>query len=162
MHIKIYPLILVVCSGTALSQQLFDSGQNLQDNFDPYSKIPQDIWPRYKGQLVDPRCIITNLGKKHQKREWPRLPQPEYPVPGFCPAWQQNTETETDHEDRNLCGEGFEPRCCAGKAFGFGLGTVRSPCYQCTPDNCFQLYSFRPSGASGGGQNLLLINPAVG
>lgn len=152
MHLKIFPLLLVACFRTALitalPQQTFNSGQNSQDIYAPYRNIPQDKWPRYKGQLVDPTCILTNLGKEHRKREWPVIPQPAYPSSGYCPAWQQNTETKTDSEDRDLCGDGFEPRCCVGNAFGFGLGTVNTPCYQCTPETHFQLYSFRPSGAS--------------
>lgn len=152
MHLQIYPLLLVVgfrtALTTALPQQTFDSGQNSRDIFAPYSEIPQDKWPRYKGQLVDPKCILNNLGKEHRKREWPRIPQPVYPSSGYCPAWQKETETETDREDRELCGDGFEPRCCVGKAMGFGRGTIHSPCYQCTPKPHFQLYSFRPSGAS--------------
>ncbi|MCJ1346148.1 hypothetical protein MMC31_004362, partial [Peltigera leucophlebia] len=137
MRLPIYPLILGVCFGTALTaalpKQTPNPGQNSQNGFDLYNNIPQDKWPTFKGQLVDPQCILRNLGKKHQKREWPSIPQPVYPMPGgSCPAWQQNTETETetDREDRELCGDGFEPRCCVGKAFGFGLGTIRQPCYQ--------------------------------
>lgn len=152
MHLPIYPFLLVMCFRTALTtalpQQNFYSGQNSQDIFAPYSNIPQDKWPRYQGQLVDPQCILTNLGKEDRKREWPTIPQPVYPLPESCPAWQQDTETETEREDRELCGDGFEPRCCVGKAYGFGLGTVRTPCYQCTPETHFQFYSFRPSGAS--------------
>lgn len=171
MHLQIYALILVLCcSGTALTtalpQQSFNSGQNPEDIFSAYSSIPQDKWPRYKGQVIDPRCILNNLGKKHHKREWPRIPQPVYPS-GYCPAWQQQTETETDREDRELCGDGFEPRCCAGEATGFGLGTMRSPCYQCTyagqPFSIILLS--RPSWGGGGkegGQNLFLMNSAVG
>lgn len=152
MHLQIYPFLLVVYFRTALTtalpQQNFDSGQNSQDTFAQYSNIPQNIWPRYHGQLVDPQCILTNLGKGHRKRETPRAPRPAYPGPGYCPAWQKDTETESDRENRELCGDGFEPRCCVGEAYGFGLGTVNSPCYQCTPETHFQLYSFRPSGAS--------------
>lgn len=149
MHLHIYPLILVVCFWTAvttaLPQQTFNSGQNNQDIFSQYSEIPQDKWPRYQGRVVDPTCILTNLGKKHQKRELPTKPPPAYPSSGYCPAWKENTETDLDHENRELCGEGYEPRCCVGKSFGFGFGTVHTPCYQCTPNIHFQLYSFRPS-----------------
>lgn len=141
MPLLIYPLILVVCFGTALTialpQQTPNSGQNPQDAFNLYGKIPQDKWPTYKGVVIDPQCILTELRKKHQKREWPAIPKPVYPTPGYCPTLPQDTETDTatDREDRELCGEGFEPRCCTGKEFGFGLGTIRSTCYQCTPDN---------------------------
>lgn len=153
MHLQIYPLLLVVgfrtALTTALPQQTFDSGQKSQDMYAPYSNIPQDKWPRYKGQLVDPKCILNILSKEHRKREWPKIPQPVYPSPEFCPAWQKkDTETETDREDRELCADGFEPKCCVGKGFGFGLGTAHSPCHQCMPETHFQLYSFRPSRAS--------------
>lgn len=149
MHLPVYPLILVVCFGTALTialpQQAPNSGQNPQDPFYLYSQIPQEKWPRYKGAVIDPQCILTDLRKNHQKREWPIIPKPVYPAPGYCPAWPQNTETntetetETDRENRELCGDGFQPRCCTGPEFGFGLGTMNSPCYQCTPDNMSNL-----------------------
>lgn len=147
MRLAIYPLILGVFGTaltTALPQQTPNSDQNV---FNLYDNIPKDKWPKFKGQLVVPQCILNKLGEKHQKREWPRIPQPVYPLPDSCPAWQQqNTETETDREDRELCGEGFEPRCCSGSAYGFGLGTVRDPCYQCTLE-IITIYFFIPPWA---------------
>lgn len=143
MHLLLYPLILAVCFGTALTtaQQTSNSGQNPQDPYNLYSGIPQEQWPRYKGAVIDPQCILTDLRKNHHKRERPANSKHDNPAPGYCPAWPQETETETetDREDRELCGDGFEPRCCTGTAFGFGLGTIISPCYQCTLDNMSNL-----------------------